>query len=567
MAGRPTPRRDERGAVAIIVGICVVLLTGVASFAIDLGYQRVAALDMQAVADLVAMDMARELDGRTSQQLINSGNWVDRVQRSLDHNKLDHTAGAAIAAVSCDLDDVSLEDSQLGEDDGVGVCAYPGLLQADGTFGASGAGPATHVKVLDRTTVDYFLPVFAAGGAVSRAAVAKATSTACLKLGSFAVNLDSSKSALLNVLLGDALNTTVLGYSGLATARVSLLDLATELGVGSPQQVFGSEVTVSDFYLAMADVLVNNGDTGNASLLQSIAAQANVAAPIQLSDLISVDTMQGAVLAGEFNVLDLVAGSAFVANGTNLLSIPATTVNVPNLSNVTISLKVVEAPMAACGRVGQATARTSQFELTLTGKVLNANLASLGSLLGATAELDINLSLSAAKSEATLSGAVCGGGTVASPMSITADVQNALQKLALVAPTRIKAKVLGIPVEVLRFKTSLTDTSSAGTEAATVTIDSEPSDPGDWDVPTSTGSNSLGLTGATLTTSELEVLGTLNLSTVLPALQTDVLTPLAVGLDSQLIKPLTELLGLTLGGSDLYAVRPGPTCNTPALAG
>jgi len=127
--------------------------------------------------------------------------------------------------------------------------------------------------------------------------------------------------------------------------------------------------------------------------------------------------------------------------------------------------------------------------------------------------------------------------------------------------------VLGIPVEVLRFKTSLTDTSAAGTETATVTIDSEPSEPGDWDLPASTGSNSLGLTGATLTTSELEVLGALNLSTVLPALQTDVLTPLAVGLDSQLIKPLTELLGLSLGGSDLYAVRPGPTCNTPALAG
>ncbi|NHA01875.1 hypothetical protein G5V59_25590 [Nocardioides sp. W3-2-3] len=58
-------RQDERGAVTLVmVFVLVVMLLG-SAFVVDLGVQRVARSDMQAIADLVALDLARELDGRT----------------------------------------------------------------------------------------------------------------------------------------------------------------------------------------------------------------------------------------------------------------------------------------------------------------------------------------------------------------------------------------------------------------------------------------------------------------------------------------------------------------------
>lgn len=559
--GGPEQDRDEQGAVALVVGICVFLLAGVASFAVDLGYQRVAARDMQAVADVVAMDMARELDGRTSAQLVGAG-WQGAVAESLARND-DDAVGAALGVVSCVAATTELSvaaGAATGE-----ICVYPGILHADGSFTDSGAAPATHVRVLTATAVDYFLPVFADGGAVGRAALAKVSSQACLRLGSFAVNLDSQKSALLDVLLGDALNTTTLGYSGLATSRVSLFELAAELGAGTPQQVLDSELSVSQLYLAMADVLVADGDTVNATLLQSIATQASASATVQLSDVLGLDTTQGSVLDAELNVLDLVAGSAFVANGTNLLAIPAATVGIPGLSSVSASLKVIEAPRAACGRVGQARAETAQFELKLTGKVNNADLGIIGllDLLNvAKANVDVSLSVTAAESTALLQDASCGAGTVADPMSITADVDNALARLDLV----LDAKVHVLGITKVGVRTAASDVAGASRTTATVVIDSEPADPGDWAVPTRTGSNSLGVVGAS-TTSHVHLGDTSLLTTVLPKLQANVYGQLTASLDTKLVTPLVQLLGLTLGGSDLFAVRPGPTCNSPALAG
>ena len=57
---------DERGVVAILIAIitCFTVIP-LAAYAVDIGVQRVARRDAQAVADLVALDLARQLDGRT----------------------------------------------------------------------------------------------------------------------------------------------------------------------------------------------------------------------------------------------------------------------------------------------------------------------------------------------------------------------------------------------------------------------------------------------------------------------------------------------------------------------
>jgi Flp pilus assembly protein TadG len=69
-------RKDENGAVALTVALVVTLLLAVASFALDLGLARVGVRDMQAVADVVALDMARQIDGRTVSAIEADTKWL-----------------------------------------------------------------------------------------------------------------------------------------------------------------------------------------------------------------------------------------------------------------------------------------------------------------------------------------------------------------------------------------------------------------------------------------------------------------------------------------------------------
>ncbi|MFL6156446.1 MAG: pilus assembly protein TadG-related protein, partial [Marmoricola sp.] len=69
-AAMPSRRRNEQGVVAVVVAIvtCFTLIP-IAALAVDIGVQRVARRDAQSVADVVALDLARQLDGRTYAQL------------------------------------------------------------------------------------------------------------------------------------------------------------------------------------------------------------------------------------------------------------------------------------------------------------------------------------------------------------------------------------------------------------------------------------------------------------------------------------------------------------------
>ncbi|WP_141006782.1 hypothetical protein [Nocardioides humi] len=62
--------------------LAVLLVSG--AFAVDLGMQRVARADMQALADVVALDLARELDGRTVNALVDV--LEEKKERSLARN-------------------------------------------------------------------------------------------------------------------------------------------------------------------------------------------------------------------------------------------------------------------------------------------------------------------------------------------------------------------------------------------------------------------------------------------------------------------------------------------------
>jgi uncharacterized membrane protein len=541
---RPAVRSDrsESGVVALVVALvtCLVLVP-VAALAVDIGMQRVARRDMQAVADVVALDVARQLDGRTWSQL--HGHLQQWGDRSAARN-----SGAAAAPV------VSVE---LGR---VDPAAYdpadPDAWFVPITSDAGGVPSAVRVTAVG--SVDFSF--YGGSGGVVRTAIARSQSSACFRLGSYALSLNSQNSPLLNALIGDALDVSAISYTGLADANVSLLGLAAELGAGTTDELLAlDDLSLNQLYLASAHVLQKQGgDTADVALLNQLATLGLGALPhVAFGDLIALQPGNDAALSTSVNLLDLVAASAFVANGTHALALPNVSIGVPGLASVTGSLRVIEAPQEACGVADQATAHTAQITLDLTVKLAPLNLLSILLLGTVTADATVTLHVELAAATGTLRKVQCAPGQ---PDGIDVEVASALSEIGLSLP--INVKLLGIPVVSI--------TGGVGTTApaanATVQIRLPPTS---YDAPVSTGTGTV-LPGLTIGNLHAVLLGAIDLSPILAAVSDAVLTPivnpLVANLNSLLLEPLTDLLGANVAGADVFAVK-APTCGTSTLVG
>jgi uncharacterized membrane protein len=533
----PRRRRDERGIVAVALAIIICFtLVPLAAYAVDIGVQRVARRDVQVVADMVALDLARQLDGRSYSQL--QGTLQALANKSAARN----SAGTAVAVVVPELGKV---------DESAYNPSNPGAYFTPITSNAGGIPNA--VRVTASTSVDFAL--HGGSGGVNRTSIAKARASACFDVGSFALNLDSSKSALLNSLIGDSLNLSALSYTGLANANVTLLGLATALGVGSVDGLLGLDITLNQLYLASAQALQKSGgDAADIALLNQLATANLGALPhIKISDLFDLQSGDNAALSTSINLLDLVSTSAFVANGTNALAIPNLTVGIPNVTGVTASLKVIEKPQRGC--VFNHVVKTSQVDLSIHVDVVNLNIL----LLAATTSIDISLNLASA--DAIMTNAICGN-----PEGIDVSVASALSKLTVT--TNVFLKLLGLTI------LSVNPTVGSVVSPATNLVQFR-HPPDAYGTPKSVGSNVI---APSLTLTDLNNNNTPSgslpfpltlsgvLSTVMSTIVTPIVNPLIANLNTLLIAPLADLLGLKLGGADIYAID-HPTCNNPALAG
>lgn len=536
---RPSSReKDEQGAVSVLVALVTVLLIGFSAFAVDLGMQRVGVRDMQALADVVSLDLARRIDGRTTAGIEADPAWDAARARSVSRN--DDTFG------------------EVPE-----VVAVLGVVDATGFRATAATEVPSAVEVTASSTVQFVLAgavTDTTEGAVSRSAVAEATVSACFRLGSFAARISSGSSPLLNALIGDALNAGVLAYDGLASSDIVLGDLALELGLGSVEDLATANVGFGTLLNAAATVLSRQtGDpdaAADVALLGQVVAAAGLSTTINLGKLFSLEDGGNAAKVAQVNLLDLVAGAAFVANGANALALPATTVTLPGLSNVTISVYVVEPPQIACGPVNKARAHTAQIRVALRGKMVNVDLGV------ARATLDVNLDLEVAQSTGTLVDAVCGDGTASSPYGVDVNVAGGLTDLELALPTIIHTGGL-INVNLLKLDVLVGTTDNGITELAQVRVP-----PLDYNTPVETGNGNIGLSGLEIRTANVSVLNLgLSLGAVLAPLTTTVVNPLVSAIDVGLLAPLTELFGVNLGGADVFLAPPQPDCSTPRLRG
>lgn len=517
------PRRDERGAVVPLVAILLTTLLGITALTVDIGIQRVARADMQALADMVALDLARELDGRAASAI--EPGLQAAADRSLARNA--DTAG----------DDADV-DAELGTL--VGATFVP----------ASGATVPDAVRVTATTNVDFsFRP---GSGGAGRTAVASAAPVACFALGSYVARASSGDSTLLRTYLGSALGLsgTVGGYSGLAAVDVRLADLASELHAGTVDELLATGITVKGLYVAIANVLRRNGDAAAASLLQTVQAAVGVNPSLTIDRLVSLGSGDDAALLSTVNVLDLVVAAAHVATGGNFVTVPLST-EVPGLTDASLDLKVVERPQIACGRAAETVAETSQVTAVLTGTTTRS-LAGIGTL-----STRVSVHLTLADATGTMTSTLCGDGTTASPAGVTVQVAtpSSLASAAIDLDTSLMTTLP--PVSVSLDPISLQAGGATTSQDVVITVP-----PQSFDTAYPAHSSAIAL--PTLAAGDLGGTGTW--AHAVRSAVAAALSSLTTTVNDGLLSVLSADLGLYASGADVFALRT-PSCAGVALRG
>jgi uncharacterized membrane protein len=576
-------RKDENGAVALTVALVVTLLLAVASFALDLGLARVGVRDMQAVADVVALDMARQIDGRTVSAIEADTKWLQGRDDSVARNADTLGGEPTVTPVLGTLNSVTGVFTEM-----------------------TGSEIPNAVRVTAASSVDFVLR----GGdrSVSRSAVAQSVKSACFALGSYAARFRSGDSALVQTLLAPMnafiqpqANLDALSYQGLALASVSLNEIAADSAVGTVDELLSANVTVDSLIRATIGALNRQSPQNSVAMTalnKILNGQAELSTPILLTKVVKVSPSDAAALDTRLNVLDLVTGAILLADGEHAVNVPNLSAGTGNLAPLSASLKVIERAQMACGTAGsaQAHAETSQLQGDIRMKLQLPTINGIAGIQGVvqTPEsiFDIDINLGNAQGDLVTPGPICNQGTETSPDELNVRVGSGLAEFNVSTTLHFQGK-LTIPLLSplgIQIGTQLVDVTFD--QIATVDLDRPDSTsvanlkvPPNDTVPVSTGTPTpMGqfsiastatnvvakISGVTVTAPATLALINTALAPVTAQLRlnSSVAGPLNSFIDSLngLLTPLRLLLGLNVGGADVYSVG-RPTCNGAALRG
>lgn len=568
-------RRSESGAVAVFLAAAMTLLLLMAAFAVDLGVQRVLKRDLQAMADVVALDMTRQLDGRTHAQIKATNDWRSQLEASVARN-----LGVRPSEVRAQQQQEDAVATVSGQD--TVVTATMGYLD-DGQFKKLPYPQVpTAVQVVTRSTVDFrFAQVIGVskGGAGASAVGTSSTPTVCFSVGARTLALSTSGSGLsplLDRIL--SVNLSAVGYTGiadLADVSVPLAGLLTELNVGSTSGVATTTVGLGPLVVAVAEVLRADGQTLAAEVLEDVSLRAPGAA-FALGKILSLGTATAVSgLTADLDVLDLLSAAVMAANGQNGVDI-----GVPGVTRV----RIIEPPQVACGGAGTV-ARSAQIRLDVASQV-PAN-ATLG-VLGASVDVPVEVGRGSATltalgcdpdqvSLAVSTGAVAvlppasepGHLVVEAGLGVVNDILRPLDPLGLV---RGALALLGLGR--ITVDGSLTAAVAASSGTSTVTYPAAPALPAPVVVPASGAGQVLTLTAPP------SVRFTPGRSSGLVAVLDDLLNPVLSGLLGTVVTPLVDtvvnplvsgildpaldLLGIKLGVAEVDLLG-RPDCETVRL--
>lgn len=379
---RSTSRSRQRGASAVFVAISMVASMAAIGMALDLGRLYFTHRDLQLLADMAALDAARARGGCMGQTDDPAGAAAGEAAASLQRN------GASLAYLTAGA-------VEIGREERIGGVR---------TFVSDNSTRADSVRVtLRRPIPARLVPIFSAGpgGTMSVSAAANMRPIVSFDVGSNLANVGNGiPGQVLPALFGTGGGVQVLGPGGLASATVTLGDLAVAANAGSVQDFLDTETTAPALLDAIAGAL---GGTTDAAVKTTLAALANggdtshTVLPRELLGVPAGSTADDAILS----VGTLVSALGEAANGDNLLNLTLP-VNVPLLGQGQLGLRLVELarpaigpPISDAGGNPLTSANTAQGVVTASfdlGRVLDADVsvkvfAELAAASGAVASL------------------------------------------------------------------------------------------------------------------------------------------------------------------------------------
>jgi uncharacterized membrane protein len=213
------------------------------------------------------------------------------------------------------------------------------------------------------------------------------TAGACITAGPRLASVDTTKSALLNPLLGSLLGTqlslTAVDWNSLATGNVKALDFLNALqastNVSTPSQALNANVTLAQVAAALGVAAQAQANTSLSGVLQTLASQLNgVGATVRVGDLVKLTAGAPTLGTTTLNALDMLTGLVQLYNTKNVVSTPQP-VGISGgllgqlgiINSLQLYSQVVEPPVYVCGPAG------SQFHSAAIRVKLKLDLVSL----------------------------------------------------------------------------------------------------------------------------------------------------------------------------------------------
>lgn len=552
-------QRGAIGVFGVLVFLLAVLFTAVA---IDTARLALEQRRLQNIADLAALQ-AMKVAGMCS--------GVESID--LDAVKAAAQASAAAGGYRGDLrSEANAVLLGTAGADPNGVRQFTGTAPAD----ADAAQVTATATVLKSLVAGGW---FAGNTRLTAVAVARRHPWGNFKLGSFLASVNSGDVPVLNQLFGGLLGATVdlqlVSYQGLAAAQLTVGDLVrgANLSAGNVRDFLDIRVTIA----GLITIMLNALDTSNAAyqaLNQLLPLAGANSTTIRIGDLIQLTTSApDTVAAASLNVGTLLSGGIQLANQHRAISIPVT-VNLPaGMSNATLALYLVEAPVLAAGEPGKDStgnwrtqARTAQLRFAVNA-ALNAPVGPV-TVIG-----NFGIAGSAASASGALATMRCGSLADLSNV-VTIEVMTGIAQLGVgsyaditdgtvINPnTALTVKSLGVDVATIDIAATLQASSAQGQQTVFNVDAARP-------LPQTA---TVGTDAATaLNTAVQSLADSLRLSvTVLPltaglplgydsaTLTQDVnqtlLQPALAAFDSGLLAPVFSALGVRFGGADVELV-------------
>lgn len=447
-------RRNQQGTVAVVMAIvtCFVVIP-LAAVAVDIGMQRVVRRDMQALADVMALDMSRQLTGKalSTYSTQKKAELQEALEDSRDRNTttLGYGTAGETADVSYELGTV--DSTRYGQSDYFTVATAPGTVP-------------NAIKVTATATVDFRLAGALPGGgfgtgSATRTAIGTGATQACMMMDSYAAALSSGDSAVLgplNRILGTSIDTQVLSSSGILNAQLDVLKflgiLQTNLGVGGFDEVLAADVSAAQVVAAQVAALNAQGLSAAAQALQSqIGLHIPPGSQVNVGELLGVTQGIGSGLGATVNALDLAAAAVQLANGNAPVSLSVTSNSITGLA---VQATIGSRPTRVC--LGEGKKTMGQTSLSAT-----AQLDKSGSLAGNIVNLVNGLTGMLGNTLCTVTGVIFGGTCYGLPQL------SAINLNASVSLARASGTVTGVTCEDETYLSVLEESSLA---PATITL-------------------------------------------------------------------------------------------------